>query len=74
MATGKAGNVTPERDLLRSVRAEFEAFDVGQMLMLIVASVPYALGWLVGFIVRLVLWVVAAIVAGYKAGMGTGDK
>lgn len=56
--------------MIDKVRSEFDRLNLADMALMLLALIPYALGWLAGAIVRLVLWLVAAIVAGYKAGKG----
>ena len=39
-----------------------------RLVLLVLAFVPYALGWCAGLLVTVAVWVVAAVVTGYKEG------
>lgn len=56
--------------MIDKIRSEFDRLNFADIVLTVLALIPYALGWLAGAIVRLVLWLIAAIVAGYRAGRG----
>lgn len=56
--------------MIDRIRSEFDRLNFADIVLTVLALIPYALGWLAGAIVRLALWLIAAIVAGYRAGRG----
>ena len=58
--------------MLDSIRAEYDAMQLGTAagrgLMLVLLLPFWLLGWLVGLVWRCIVWAAAAIVAGFKAG------
>ena len=53
------------------IKVEYNNLDIPLATATVIAAIPYAVGWLVGYVARLVLWCIAAIVAGYKSGLGS---
>jgi uncharacterized membrane protein len=60
--------------MFQSIQTEYDSAAVNEWALLLVAAVPYIVGWFVGFVVRLVVWLIAAVVAGYHAGRGEAKE
>lgn len=69
--------ITPQ--MVTEIRREMIAMDptgwvprvrFGDLLVTLIAAIPYAVGWALGFVYWVLLVCVAAVVAGFKAGWG----
>jgi hypothetical protein len=53
-----------------AIEARAKHVNLRRWLLLGLAMLPFALGWLTGVLVRLIVLIIAAILEGYAAGRG----
>lgn len=56
------------------VRAEARRVDLGRALLVLLALVPFVLGWLTGAAVTAVSWAWAAVVVGFRSARGVKQE
>lgn len=56
------------------VRAEARRVDLGRALLVLLALVPLAVGWLAGALVTASSWLWAAVVVGFRSARGVKQE